>query len=184
MLFRNIVSAMLPPVRLLPPMLLSAALLGCSPVLDWREFEPEGSGVIVTFPCRPDRHARDVTVAGVTTRMTMLVCAAADVTYALTFIDVAEPAGVTAALADLRAVAAGNLAATRAEPNPLQVTGMTPNPQSTRLHLSGSRTDGAAVQQQAAFFAKGLRVYQASAVGAALSAEAVDTFFAGLKLAS
>jgi hypothetical protein len=163
---------------------LSAALFGCSPVLDWREFEPEGSGVIVTFPCRPDRHARDVTVAGVTTRMTMLVCAAGAATYALTFIDVAEPSGVTAALADLRAVAAANLGAAAAAPDPLQVAGMTPNPQAARLQLAGRRPDGTTVQQQAAFFAKGLRVYQASVVGATLSAEAVDTFFAGLKLAS
>jgi hypothetical protein len=164
--------------------LLANALFACSPVLDWREFEPEGSGLIVTFPCRPDRHARDVVVAGVKTRMNMLVCAAGDATYALSFIDVAEPSGVTAALADLRAVAAGNLGAVDATPGSLQVPGMTPNTQAARLHLAGLRPDGTALQQQAAFFAKGLRVYQASVLGATLPAEAYDTFFAGLRLAS
>jgi hypothetical protein len=55
---------------------------------------------------------------------------------------------------------------------------------SARLDLAGRRPDGAAVRQQAVFFAKGLRVYQASVVGETLSGEAVDTFFAGLKLPS
>jgi hypothetical protein len=164
--------------------LLVNALFACSPVLDWREFEPDGSGLIVTFPCRPDRHARDVIVAGVKTHMNMLVCAAGDATYALSFIDVVEPSGVTAALADLRAVAAGNLGAVDVAPGPLSVPGMTPNPQAARLQLAGHRPDGAALQQQAAFFTKGLRVYQASVVGATLAAETYDTFFAGLKLAS
>ena len=169
---------------------VSNALGGCSPALDWREFEPEDSGLVVTFPCRPDRHARNVTVAGATVRMDMLVCAAADATYALTFIDVVDPAGVTAALADLRAVAASNLgasasaSASASAPGEARVRGMTPNPMSARLDLAGQRADGVAVRQQAVFFTKGLRVYQASVVGTPLSDEAVDTFFAGLKLPS
>jgi hypothetical protein len=161
---------------------VSNALGGCAPALDWREFEPEGSGLVVTFPCRPDRHARNVTVAGTAMRMNMLVCAAGDATYALSFIDVADPAGVAPALADLRAVAATNLGAAPAAPAEARVRGMTPNPMAARLALAGHRPDGAAVQQHAVFFAKGLRVYQASVVGATLSTEAIDTFFAGLRL--
>jgi hypothetical protein len=163
---------------------VSNALGGCSPALDWREFEPADSGLVVTFPCRPDRHARNVSVAGATSRMDMLVCAVADATFALSFIDVADPAGVTAALADLRALAVSNLGAAAAQPGEARVRGMSPNPMSARLDLAGRRPDGAAVRQQAVFFAKGLRVYQASVVGETLSGEAVDTFFAGLKLPS
>lgn len=164
--------------------MVSATLGGCSPALDWREFEPEGSGLVVTFPCRPDRHARNVTVAGVVTRMDMLVCAAGDATYALSFIDVADPAGVAAALTHLRALATTNLGAAAAVPDEARVRGMTPNPMAARLALAGLRSDGTAVQQHAVFFAKGLRVYQASVVGAEPPGEAVDTFFAGLKLPS
>lgn len=160
------------------------ALVGCTPALDWREFEPEGSGIIVTFPCRPDRHARNVTVAGAATRMDMLVCAAGDATYALSFIDVSDPAGVGAALADLRAVAAANLGSAAVSPGEVRIRGMTPNPTAARLALAGHRPDGSALQQHAVFFAKGLRVYQASVVGATLPGEAVDTFFSGLKLPS
>ena len=156
----------------------------CSPVLDWREFEPEGSGVVVAFPCRPDHHARSVSIAGTPTQMDMVVCAAGDATYALSFIDVADPARVGAAIADLRAVAAANLGSAAPEVSALQVRGMTPNTQAARLALAGQRPDGAPLQQQAAFFSKGLRVYQASVVGARLSAEATETFFGSLKLPS
>ena len=165
-------------------LVVSNALGGCSPALDWREFEPEDSGIVVAFPCRPDRHARNVTVAGAATRMDMLVCAAGDATYALSFIDVAEPVGVTAALAELRAVAAANLGSAAVSPGEVRVRGMTPNPMAARLALAGHRPDGSAVQQHAAFFTKGLRVYQDSVVGATLSGDAVDTFFSGLKLPS
>ena len=171
--------------RILSLALVAAAgLSACSPALDWREFEPEGSGIIATFPCRTDRHARQVTVAGAATRMDMLVCTAGGATYALAFTDAAAPEGVTAALVDLRAVAARNLGAATPVASPVQVRGMTPNPMATRLRLSGQRPDGTAVQEQAALFAKGLRVYQASVVGPSLDDEAVDTFFSGLKLSS
>jgi hypothetical protein len=163
---------------------VSNALGGCSPALDWREFEPEDSGLVVTFPCRPDRHARQVTVAGATARMDMLVCTVGEATYALTFTDVADPAGVAGALADLRSLAAGNLGAAATASGEARVRGMTPNPMAARLDLRGQRPDGAAVRQEAVFFAKGLRVYQASVIGTSLSSEAVDTFFAGLKLPS
>jgi hypothetical protein len=61
---------------------------------------------------------------------------------------------------------------------------MTPHPLAARLSLEGRGTDGAAVHEQAVFFARGLRVYQATVVGPVLDAEAADTFFSGLKLAS
>ena len=48
--------------------------------------------------------------------------------------------------------------------------------------LLGRRPDGSSVRQQAAFFAHGLRIYQASVLGSELPAEATETFFLGLKL--
>lgn len=163
-----------------------AGAAGCSPTFDWREFEPDGSGVVLAFPCKPDRHARTVTVAGASTRMEMLVCVAGATTFALTYFDVADPMSVTPAIADLRAVAAKNLGLGATPPSvaKLQVRGMTPNSQAARLVLVGHRPDGAPLQQQAAFFTKGLRVYQASVVGGQPPAEAVDTYFSSLKLPS
>lgn len=159
-----------------------SGLSACSPTLDWRETRFDGSGIVASFPCKPDRHARSVTVGTVRARMEMLVCEAAGATFAVMFFDVADPAGVTAALADLRAAASANLGGAATQPAPVDIPGMTPNPQAARLTLAGRLPDGAPVQESAAFFVRGLRVYQATVIAAKLSPEAVDPFFAGLKL--
>jgi hypothetical protein len=158
----------------------AACSAACSPALDWREFVPEGTDIAVSFPCRPDRHARAVIVAAVKVQMEMLACSAADTTFALAFIDVADPARLGATLADLRATAAGNLQASP-QNAPLQIKGMTPNEQAARVTFAGRLLDGSAVQEHAAFFTRGLRVYQATVIGAKPPPQAVDTFIAGLK---
>ena len=154
---------------------------GCSPTLDWREFVPEGGDLRVTFPCRPDRQARMVLVDGTKTRMEMLTCAAGDATYALSYVDVAEPARVSATLNELRAVAMSNVQGAQPRLAPARITGMTANDHAVRLSVSGHLRDGAAVHEHAAFFVRGLRVYQATVIGAEPAPQAVETFLAGLK---
>jgi hypothetical protein len=159
----------------------AAALAACSPTLDWREFTPEGSGLQVRFPCRIDRHARSVPVAGATVRMEMLVCSAGDATWAVGFFDVADPARVSDTLAEWRSTAASNVQGVAAPPVPLQIKGMTPNDQAVRVLITGRLPDGAPVQEHAAFFVRGLRVYSASVIGAEPSPTAVEAFFSGLR---
>ena len=158
-----------------------ACCTACSPVLDWREFVPEGSGLSVSFPCRPDRHARAVIVAGSAAQMDMLVCSAGDATYALSFFDVADPARIGATLAELRAAALRNVEGHEPQRLPLAVKGMTPNEQAQRLSVPGRLPDGAAVHEHAAFFTRGLRVYQATVIGANPASQVVQAFFDGLK---
>ena len=155
---------------------------GCSPSLDWREARPDGAGVVAQFPCRPDRHARAVVVASEATRMEMLVCSAAGITFAVSFLDVADPANVAPALSELRAAALSNIGGREVHSAPALVSGMTANTQAMQVSMTGRLPDGAVVQEQAVFFVKGLRIYQASAIGATLAPEAMSTFFAGLKL--
>lgn len=164
--------------------MLAAALSGCAPTFDWREFQAEGSGIVATFPCKPDRHSRSVTLAAQAVRMEMLVCSAGDVTFALSFADLSEPGQVGATLAELQALAASNLGAARADRIDAAVPGMTPSPKAARLRLEAMQANGASLQEQATFFAKGLRVYQATVLGKKVPAEAADTFFAGLRLPS
>ncbi len=159
----------------------AACSAACSPVLDWREFVPEGSELRVRFPCRPDRTERDVTIAGATARMQMLACSAGDATFALATVEVADPARIGATLAALRGSAVANVRGGEARSATLQIKGMTPNDRAGRLAVNGRLPDGAAVQEHAAFFTRGLRVYQATVIGAAPAPEAVETFIAGLK---
>lgn len=161
--------------------LLAACGTACTPAFDWREFMAEGSGVVATFPCRPDRHARDVVVADSKVRMEMLVCKTGGQTFAISFLDVADPARVTATLVELRVVALANVQGVQPRVVPAQVTGMTPNTQAVRLAALGRLPDGAGVQAHALFFAKGLRVYQATVIGAQTAPGVVETFFGGLK---
>ena len=163
---------------------LAAVLGGCSPTLDWREFTPEGSELRVTFPCRIDRHARPVQMAGASVRMEMLVCSAGNATYAVSLFDVADPGQVSAAMAEWRAIAVRNVQGTAPQQQPWQIKGMTPNAETMRLSVAGHLPDGAAVREHAVFFAHGLRVYSATVLGANPPPQAVDTFFSGLKLPS
>lgn len=160
---------------------VAAALAACSPTLDWREFVVEGTDLAVTFPCRPDRHARTVSVAARTLQMEMLVCAAGDATYALSFADVADPARVASTLAALRGVAIDNVRGREPKLGPVAIKGMTPNEEAGRVSVAGQLPDGAAVRADAAFFSRGLRVYQATVIGAKPSPVAIETFLGGLR---
>ena len=160
---------------------LIAGLSACSPALDWRESVAEGSGLVASFPCRPDRHGRSVVLGGKTVQIDMLVCPASGATFAVSFFDVTDPAGIGPALGALQEALLSNVHGTGPQLTPLHIPGMTPNAQSQRLAVVGSKPDGAALQVRAAFFTRGLRVYQAAVIGAALPGDAVDPFFAGLK---
>lgn len=160
----------------------AVCLAACSPSLDWREVRPEGSSAQAMFPCKPDSLARGVPLAGETRRLTLFACTAGDVTWALSFADVGDPARVSLALEQLRQAAATNADAEGASPMALAVRGATPNPQAGRWLLAGRLRDGRAVQMQVAVFARGTVVYQATALGPRLDEESTEEFFGELKL--
>jgi hypothetical protein len=169
-------------LRLAVPALLCMSLAACSPELNWRQAGMHGEGLQVLFPCDPDQHARQVPLLGAPVRMEMRVCSAAGVFYALSFTDVSEPARVPLMLAELRTRALNNIGApAAASPISAGIAGMTPQAQAVRVVAPGQLPDGAPVQLQAVFFAKGLRVYQASLLGARITPEASEIFFTGLK---
>lgn len=167
----------------------SAALLAalvsvtaCAPPLNWREVRPEGSGLEAVFPCRPDRHERRVALAGAGISMQMHVCEAAGLTFAISLVDVDAPDRVARVTAELRALAVSNIGATDSTVVALQVPGMTPNPQSALLDARGRPVGAERLGLRAAFFSKGLRIFQATVVGADPSVEATQPFFAGLRV--
>jgi hypothetical protein len=162
---------------------LSSALGACSPTLDWREARPEGSQARLMFPCRPASHARRVALAGTTVEMTMVACTAGDTVFALTFADLGDPIRVGPALDELgRSLQAALRPAQGAASQPVSVVGMTPQPQSAQWRLAGQLPDGRAVQERAALFSYGTRVYQATMLGPRLDAETQETFFGALRV--
>ncbi len=172
-----------PAAASIPAAVLAAALAaGCSPALDWREVRPETSGAMLLMPCKPASHARRLPLAGAPVEWTLYACSAGEVTWAIGFADLGDPARVGVALAELEAAALGNIGADApAQREPLRVDGATPHAAAVTLRASGRRSDGTAVQEQVALFSKGTRVYQATAVGAGLPPEALETFFDSLR---
>jgi hypothetical protein len=167
--------------RIAAPLLL---LVACTPALDWREVKADADSLTALFPCRPERRSRQVNLTGNAVRMQMASCAAGGSTYAIAFIDLRDPATVGGALEAFRDAAVANVGGAAPRVGALGVVGMTPNPQAVRLAITGRLPDGTAVQEYAAFFAKGLRVYQASVIGPAPAADAVETFISGLRFAA
>jgi anti-sigma factor RsiW len=105
----------------------------------------------------------------------------ADATFALAYADLTDPTRINRALVELRGAAVGNLGGGVPERAPVQVKGMTSSDEAGRIALAGRLPDGAAVHEHAALFTRGLRVYQATVIGADPPAVVVDTFMAGLK---
>ena len=161
--------------------LLPLVVAACSPAQDWRQLQPEDSGVALQFPCKPVSHAREVTLDGAPLRLTLHACTAGDdATYALAVADVSDPARVGPALQALLDSTAGNVGAATRRPLPLAVRGATPNPLAQRVAMDGTRSDGEPVQMQVAVFTKGTRVMQATVLGRRIDADAADTFFGAL----
>ncbi len=170
-------------VSRLAAVLAACSALACTPTLDWRELRPAGSSAQLMFPCKPASHVRQVTLAGAAVEMSMFACSAGAATYALAFADMADPARVTPALAELARAASTHLQpSVPPSSTPIRVQGMTPNDQAARWQIAGRLPDGRAVQEQAAFFAYGTRVYQATVVGERLDAESLETFFGALRV--
>jgi hypothetical protein len=155
-------------------------LAACTPTLDWREVRP-ADGVTALFPCKPTALTREVTLAGQVVPLALHACSAGGQTWGVAVADVRDPARVGRTLDELRTSAASNLGAASAQPLPLQVPGATPNPSAAREALEGRAPDGRMLTGQVAVFARGTLVVQATVLGPALPAEAVDTFFGGLR---
>jgi hypothetical protein len=163
---------------------VATVLLACAPALDWREARPEGGSVTMMFPCRPERQERPVRIGVQTLTLRLHSCTAAGSRFALVTGNAADAARVTALLEAWRAQTVENVdGAATIEPS-AAVPGSTPNAQSVRLRIVGRRPDGHPVVEHAAFFVKGLTLFQATVIGAGEPAdrEAIDTFFGSIRL--
>lgn len=154
-------------------LVLLLCLPACAPRLDWREVRPAGAGLLALFPCKPEVENRSRPAA-----MGLAVCRAAEQSFSVSWTEVAEPAQVGPALQQMRESLAAKLGARPAPAQALQVPGMTPNPLAQQQALEGAGEQRARV----AVFARGLRVYQATLLGARPEAAAWETFVTGLRL--
>jgi hypothetical protein len=81
-------------------------MAACSPSLDWRQVALDGDGVTL-MPCKPERVARTVAVAGTSARGTMWVCDAGGYNWSVTALRFdGEPQAAAASVAVAQALAA------------------------------------------------------------------------------
>ncbi|ALT79497.1 hypothetical protein [Paucibacter sp. KCTC 42545] len=157
---------------------VAATLLGaCAPTLDWREVRPEGSDAQALFPCKPELLSRPAGGAHAPGRMGLAQCKAGGASFSLSWAEVADPAQVAPALRQMRESLATKLAAKPGELLPVQVAGMTPNPEAQMQTLLGANQSA-----QVAVFTRGQLVYQAMLLSPKPDAAGWQTFLAALKL--
>lgn len=167
---------------LLIAIVLGASMAACAPAFNWREVRPAGSDVALQFPCKPESRTRVGMLGGEAVTMTMVSCNAQGLTFALVHADVGDPARVTPALIAMRSALAANAEAREMQSGPFLLAGMTPNDHAVRVRYAGRTPAGAPVEEDAAFFARAMRVYQIAVLGTHLDAQAVGVFFGNLRL--
>jgi hypothetical protein len=139
-----------------------------------------GSELVGAFPCHPSRQERRVELVGRPVLLSLLSCDQGGVTYGLATADVEDPARVDAVLTAMAEAARHGIGAREPAPVPLSFAGVTPYRGNATLRLSGQRTDGRPVEEAIDLFARGTRVFQATAIGTTLPDPAVQPFHAGL----
>jgi hypothetical protein len=153
------------------------ALAACTPLLDWREVRPVGSGLVLLFPCKPVSQARTLSLAGQSATMTLHGCQADGLTWALGQVNVGDPTRVAPAMAELRAATQAKMGEPTvpwaAIPSAVKAT---PHPQSGLARFMRPGPDGKPLQMQLAVFTRGTWVFQATVLGGVLPEEAVSNF--------
>lgn len=178
-----------PAAALLPMLLMTVLVGGCSPALNWRSVPLPEAAITVTLPCKPDHAVRAVELAGAPVELAMAGCDADGATFAVSHAALPDPALAGAALTHWRAAAIANLgngAAASAVDVPYAPPGVLPLPQSMRTVVQGRRADGSAVVAQGVWFARAVgpqvRLYHAVVYTSQPRPEVADQFFAGITL--
>jgi hypothetical protein len=166
--------------------LVLLCLGGCEPALNWRDVRLAQGGLLALMPCKPDVVSRKVPfVQGSLVDMTVASCDAAGVTFALTVTQVSDPSQAARSLGQWREVVQKHLQMATPRTVRFVPSHALPLAESVRVSGAGRSPQGAALAVEAAFFAQGVHVFQATLIGQtpqAPGAEVTDTFFAGLRL--
>ena len=166
---------------------LIAALVACSPALNWRELRGETGGLALQLPCKPDRATRSVPLGGEPTELVVAGCATGGATFAL--MAARLPAG-----RDADAVLAGWQQATLAhmrasgtpERRPFTPPGGSALAHAQRVAARGQAPDGRPVMAQAAWTARpgaggATELLHAVVYAERLKPETADAFFEAIR---
>ncbi len=172
-------------VALAAPLL--AALLACSPALNWREVALAGSSAHALLPCKPDRTTRSVPLGGAPTELAVAGCDAAGATFAVMTATVPAGQPPDAVLTGWQQATLANMQADAAsvQRSDFRPAGGLPLPHAQRIVAQGRRGDGRPVAAQAVWSARtapggGTELLHAVMYADRANPAAADAFFGGL----
>jgi hypothetical protein len=157
-------------------------LHGCSPTFNWREVRAASSSVQALFPCKPETSTRQVTLANQVVQMTLLACEAGAASFALAYADTHLATGQSAALQTWQQATLTNLRVESNEALPYSIKGARVSVPARRVVAQGMRLDNTAISVQALWFGVGSALVQVSVTSDVPLPEAVETFFAGIRI--
>jgi hypothetical protein len=156
-------------------------LAACSPTFNWREVRAEPTALKAMLPCKPDKGARNVPMAGREVSLQVIGCDTGGATFAVMFADLGDAGRAGEALAQWKAASLSNMRSISSGENPFRPAGALALPQSVQVMAKGQRADGTKVESQAAYFAQGSHVFQAVIYAGQLKPEVAEPFFSGLR---
>lgn len=152
-----------------------AVLSACTPTLNWREV-PIGP-VHATLPCKPDHGTRTVRLMDQDWQMYMTGCEAGGALYAISYLQLVDPATSSAMTQAWRQSALSRMQAT---PLPDAAVALNKNANAAIVQARGRKADGSAVQAQLHWFLVGTQLFHAAVYAPRLSNEMTEPFFADL----
>jgi hypothetical protein len=162
-------------------LLSAAALAACSPTFNWREVRAEPTPLKAMLPCKPDKGARTVPMAGRDVSLEVMGCETGGATFAVLHAEIGDPGRLGEVLLQWKTATLLNMRSESVREIPFRPAGALDLPQSLQVIASGKRADGSKVESHAAYFARGSHVFQAVIYSSELKAEVADTFFSGLR---
>jgi hypothetical protein len=164
------------------PAVVLLVLAACTPTYNWREVSIETTGLQATLPCKPDRveHKTEFT-PGRELVLHAVGCEAGGATFAVLYADMAQAGELASALAQWKNASLATTQSKAQTEQPYQPAGALGLSQSVLVRAQGRGPDGGALQSQAAYFARGTRVFQAVVYADRLEPRMTEPFFAGLR---
>ena len=167
--------------KLLLWVLPTVALMGCSPDLNWRQTGFEGTNFKADLPCKPDRTTRQVPLGGLPVNLQVAGCESGSAMVAVMTAALPSGADANAVLQGWQQATLANMVAQDPQRQAWARPGMLPLPAAQRVSAQGLRTDGQAVNAQAAWgaFVEGdhVRLVHAAVYDRQAPTELADTLF-------
>ena len=158
---------------LLVPLL--AVLAACTPTLNWREVSI--GPVLAMLPCKPDHGSRTVQLMDHDWQMYMTGCEAGGALYAISYLQLVDPATSSSLTQAWRQSALSRM---QAAPPADAGVAFTKNANAPIVHARGRKADGSAVQAQLRWFLVGTQLFHAAVYAPRLTNEMTEPFFADL----